>query len=94
MNLNMEMVLLVIIAFIIGWFLSSNLIEGAIVGGENDLNENGCPKQNPTCEPGEPSCNLKCAGESFLRGIKTQCERHKKISSLPPFKNICSQLQQ
>jgi hypothetical protein len=93
MNLNMEMVLLVIIAFIMGWFLSSNLIEG-VIEGENDLDENDCPKQNPNCGPGEPSCSLKCAGESFLRGIKTQCERHKKISSLPPFKKICSQLPQ
>ena len=94
MNLNMEMVLLVIIAFIIGWFLSSNLIEGVIVRGEKGLDENGCPKSNPECLRERAPCSFRCAGESFLRGIKTLCERHKTISSFQPLKNICSQLQQ
>ena len=94
MNLNMEMVLLVIIAFIMGWFLSSNLIEGADTQGENDLNDKGCPKQNPTCKPGEPSCSFKCVVGNYLDMVKKLCDDHPKLSKIPPFKNICKELPQ
>ena len=48
MNLNMEMVLLVIIAFIIGWFSSSNLIEGSWDTGSKFWNHLPGAGKNPT----------------------------------------------
>ena len=90
----MEMVLLVIIAFIIGWFLSSNLIEGAIVGGENDLDENGCPKSNPECSPNKAPCSLHCVVGNYLDMVKKLCVNHPKLSKIPPFLNICKELPQ